>query len=313
MKFYKYITGLIITGLLFTSSCKDTSTLVINPDDVSNGVFVTMDVINAVLDATDLANAAFTATVDAPSENVASYDIQVARTSGGVTSDTVDLKSYTSFPVDISLSAAEIASVLGLTTGDFGAGDKFDFVCSATGTDGLVATFDNLDQDAAGNAAQRQGFNYSAYVACPQDLDGPLAGDYTALSAGTNTDGQLPNPAVDIEADVTVVFDGGLDYIMENSFAGMYELWYCAPYGYCFANDNAFINVCGNLSGNFTDSWGLTYPIDGTLDESTGVITYHYINAFGDEITTVLTPATAKSNKSYSNIKTTSDVLLQRN
>lgn len=167
MKFYKYITGLIITGLLFTSSCKDTSTLVINPDDVPNGVFVYVDIETPVINITDLAGSSFQATVTAPSENVSSYDMSVCWVSGGVASDTVVLKSYTSFPASVSVNASELATALGVTINQFLAGDAFNIISSVTGSNGKVATIDNLDQDAAGNPGQRQGFNYTIFISCP--------------------------------------------------------------------------------------------------------------------------------------------------
>lgn len=115
-----------------------------------------------------------------------------------------------------------------------------------------------------------------------------LAGKYDVVSNGTNTDG-IP-PAVDHADVVTITSTGVFTYSIDRGFCGVLELWYCGPYGYCFDNPQDFADLCGVLSGTFGDSWGMTYPMDGTVDQATGVITYHWINAWGDEVTSVMTP-----------------------
>lgn len=122
------------------------------------------------------------------------------------------------------------------------------------------------------------------FVGCPTDL----AGLYTMVTNGTNTDGSPP--AVDHTITAEIVHNGGLAYTIDQGFGGVYSLWYCGPYGYCWDNAQVFLDICGELQATFADSWGMAYPIDGSVDEATGVITYHYINAWGDELTSVLTP-----------------------
>lgn len=167
MKFYKYIIGLIITGLLFTTSCKDESTLIINPNEVPKGVFLYLDVETPVIDISDLAGSSFKGTVTAPSENVVSYDMSVCWVSNGVASDTVPLKNYTSFPANVTVNATELAAALGVTTDQFLAGDAFNIISTATGLEGNIVSIDNLDQDAAGNPGEKQAFNYTIFISCP--------------------------------------------------------------------------------------------------------------------------------------------------
>ena len=137
---------------------------------------------------------------------------------------------------------------------------------------------------------------HSVQVTCLSDL----AGDYSVVSSGTSTD---TNPAtvtpindyaygvVTIEETAPGIYaiGGGADY-----FGGLYEQWYCAPYGSCFDfGSGEFQDICDNLAsvGNWASAFGGdNFPVSGTRDPDTGVITMTWTNAFGDQGTNVYTP-----------------------
>lgn len=174
--------GFILLGVLFSMSCRDDSTLVVNPNDIPHGVYVYMDINTGVLDVTSLATTAFTATIVAPSNNVASLALEVSWVSGGVASDTVHLATYTSFPFDLSISAVQLGTALGVDYNTFLAGDRFNIISTATGTDGSVVTWDNLDQDAGTNPGEKQAFNYHFFVGCPVQVIADAAGTWNVTN-----------------------------------------------------------------------------------------------------------------------------------
>lgn len=308
---------IVITfGILLFSSCQEGGTSMPDMLSSANKNMQMTDDGDPMIPFLDpaLFNSGFSLDVISDDE-VASVEIFVEfyRIGSGFR-DTASFVNQTTFPVTYSLNLQSIADLFpdssSVILNDLNGGDYFRFytgnifmadgreileeysfdiqsVSETTGNDTII------ELNPTGHSPALQNINatnwlqeYTYFVGCPTDL----AGTYDALSSGTNTDSQLPNPAVDIYDEVTITHNGGLSYTIDRGFCGMYELWYCAAYGYCWDNAQNFLDICGELQGNFADSWGQVYPIDGSVDETTGVITYHYFNAWGDEITSVLTP-----------------------
>lgn len=166
MKKIILILTVICTGAMFFS-CEEEekNPWVVHLDPANDGVFLTVAKENIVIDFTD-PSSTFNFSVDAPSDNVASYDLRVARSSGGVVSDTVALTSATTFPASFQIGADDLAAAFGLQPSDLQAGDRFDFVGSATGTNGQVADISNLNGD-AGGPGQFNAFQFNTFLSCP--------------------------------------------------------------------------------------------------------------------------------------------------
>ena len=176
---FKFLICFVLLGLLFFSvwSCRDDSKLPIDMDEIPYGIFIAGEMVTPILDVTNLDNSQIEYEIEAPSNNVSKYDVYVCRQSGVDFSDTVFVKSYSTFPILVELSAAEIATGLGITNADYVPGDILNFIGIATGSNGETASFDDLDQDVGTNPGERQGFNFTGYVSCPFDAQ-EAAGTY---------------------------------------------------------------------------------------------------------------------------------------
>ena len=120
---------------------------------------------------------------------------------------------------------------------------------------------------------------------CPSEL----AGTYDVLSSGSSTDGApVNNPVVDFSYQVTLAKTGEHTYTVSDIFAGVYIEWYCDAYGYCTETPATITDVCGNLSGSFTDGFDSAVTITGTNNYD-GTLTITWENAYGDTATATYT------------------------
>lgn len=120
---------------------------------------------------------------------------------------------------------------------------------------------------------------------CPSDL----AGVYNVVSSGTSTDGApANNPLVDLAYEVTVTQTGPTTYTISDGFAGVYQDWYCAPYGYCFETEGNFTDTCGSLAGEWVEGFNSEVVLTGT-DNFDGTLSISWSNGFGDQATAVYT------------------------
>ncbi len=184
MKNLKFIATFICALVLF-ASCEDEDKRLLpfgEPGAVEGraGVFVTADVTVAVIDGNDVANGTFEFTVGAPNNNVASFDIIAQRRTpapASTQSEYALIKTVTEFPSDVVITTEELASAFGLTVSELGLGDTFVFRNVATGTQGEIVEFDDLDADLQSEAGQMQGFGLSTLIVCPLP-DGYATGEY---------------------------------------------------------------------------------------------------------------------------------------
>lgn len=162
-----------------------------------DGSFVTIEFDNLILDVTDLDNTAITGVLKAPVPNVASYELQVARSAGGVLSDYVTVYTTDTFPANFSIDLADLSGALGLEISDFGAGDRFDFQATSTSTSGSVTEFALLNDDLQAEPGQLQSYQFTSFISCPFSTDEAL-GTYTF----TNCDlgGQCNNTEFEVIA-----------------------------------------------------------------------------------------------------------------
>lgn len=177
---YKFYTTLFLSMLLFFN-CEDNEK---NPLPATiDGSFVTIEFDNLILDVSDLANSAIIGTLKAPVANVASYDLEVRRTSEGASSDYFPVYSATTFPADMVLTPADLAAAVGITEADLLAGDRFDFQATSTSTDGVLTTFSSLNVDLQSEVGQLQSYQYTSYISCPFDRDATI-GTWELIDGG---------------------------------------------------------------------------------------------------------------------------------
>lgn len=107
-----------------------------------------------------------------------------------------------------------------------------------------------------------------------------LSGTYDVVSNGDNTDGQPA--AVNVLATVTLTDNGDGTYTISDGGAGVYQFWYCAPYGACsdvpvtLSRDD-----CGGLTGSGTGPFGEPVDVTGT-DNNDGTMDISWVNGFDD-------------------------------
>lgn len=159
----KRIFLLLMTVAFF--SCEDESRIP-TPDRVE-GAFVFIDKTKPVIDVTQIATSTFEGVLNNPSGNVVKYDLYVRRVSGGVAGDYALLESITSFPYNLSVSAGEVATVLGLQLSDILPGDRFDFWAETFDTNNVKTTFNELSSFAQAEVGIKQAYQYNTYVSCP--------------------------------------------------------------------------------------------------------------------------------------------------
>lgn len=129
---------------------------------------------------------------------------------------------------------------------------------------------------------------HSIQITCPSDL----AGTYSYVSSGTSTDPCCPN-RVDLTGTVTITV--GVDditYGISDYSMGLYDAWYGPAYNLAPGSTPGNIqDVCGTISLlTASEAYGNTLTGTGTIDATTGVISYVWSNGWGDEGTATLTP-----------------------
>lgn len=177
---YKFSFILLLLGLTLTSCEDNEKSPFPAPRD---GSFVSVVFDNLILDVTQLDVTAITGTLRAPVANVATYDLEVRRTSGGVSSEFVDVLTVDAFPGEFSISLADLGVALGLEVSDFEAGDRFDFQATSTSIDGTVTNFADLNQDLQAEFGQLQSYQFTSFISCPFSVDEAL-GTYTLTACG---------------------------------------------------------------------------------------------------------------------------------
>ncbi|WP_378177801.1 hypothetical protein [Aquimarina sp. SS2-1] len=222
------------------------------------------EITTPVIDVTNLDGSAYEAVIVAPFDNIASYAIRVNRNGG----DFFPLRTVTEFPLNLSVTAADLATALGLTVPDLQPGDKFDFIATITDTNGVV--FDGGDQTQflgdISNPGLAQALNYTTFISCPFNA-ADAAGTYTITVDGFGTSvGDLtfevvagpgenqitmvnpfdhPNPDTGLQ-DYSVTID--VDPTTGVASIERQPAWHCdnfgCPYGEGRVNGGGFVFSC---------------------------------------------------------------------
>lgn len=286
MKIVRYLSILLLVALVF--SCE--KPMLVTIDDIPRGIFVTLELENNNINSGDVEGTPIAGTFDAPASNVAKHDIFVKRIydRGESETDYVFLESVTSFPYEFSVSGNELADLFGVPLEEI-FGNFFEFDCEATGLNGQLASWDNLDSDLVGSPQQLQGFRFRGAVVCPSDPN-VIVGTYTAVSDGVFID--FPGePVSGFEHTITISTTEEEGFYSISCFSfGLYDYFF-GTVGWIPAGDweGTIQDVCGTFFiTNTFDPWGDTISGEFTFNED-GTITVVGGNTYGDIWTTVLT------------------------
>ncbi len=222
--------------------------------------------------------------------NVTSMNVVGFYFKGATVERAILASNVTTFPATITLSQQDLIdkfSVLN-TIDDFELGDQLKISSEVTLADGTVLNLltaegaSNYGQDIANSGLYSVVQTYN--VSCPSDLGGV----YSVVSSGSSTDGGATNnPSVDFAYTTTLTDNGGGSYTLSDAFGGLYINWYTV-FGLDFEVDADISDVCGTLSGAFTDPFGGAVELSGTVNED-GTLTINFTNEFGDMGTSVYT------------------------
>lgn len=230
--------------------------------------------------------------------DVASYDLQVTydpesgNSIGPVTlrsfssSEFQDLSSGFKGIENITITANDLFSAVGISEADIDVFDDFDIVGTLTDNAGNVWGASNSAPPVRG-AAFRGHFDFTRSVGCASDI----GGSYTSVSTMISTDGCCPDE-ITVNSSVTLSDNGGGVYTISDFTAGTYLENYDV-YGVTAGTNTArnLTDICNEISGSFADVFsGSTINVTGSRDDATGVITYDWDNSFGDTGTVILTP-----------------------
>lgn len=290
MKKIKYIV-FAITSLVILASCdNDGGTSVIPLDEGAAPNMVKVGTTDQIIDLIKVTNGepvslGFTAEV--AQGNPVSTDIVGIYTA--ITGEVyrADLFANATLPSEFTLTVPEIVGAFSELTSadDIQVGDVLTITARFTMDNGSVLEILSPDGVSGGtgtNIATTVLFNtlINYPVSCPSDL----AGNYTVVSSGFSTDGApVNNPLVDFAYDIVLTDNGGGSYTISDGVAGVYQDWYCAPYGYCFETAGNFTDVCGTLSGSWTEAFGCQVDLTGQVNEDM-TLTIQWVNCFGDTI-----------------------------
>jgi hypothetical protein len=166
-------------------------------------------------------------------------------------------------------------------------GNFFVFNCQATGTDGSIATYDNLHPDLIGSGEQLQGFRFRGQVICPSDPS-VIVGTYSTITSGILPDGGSGFVFEDLESEITITTsdEEGFYTISDYTF-GVYDAYYGTD-----TDGNlpgTIQDVCGQFFiTNTLDPWNETVSGVFTFNDD-GTITVEGGTTFGEVWTAVLT------------------------
>jgi len=289
MKNFKFIT-LALTFTICFLSCEDnggTSNIPLNDGAVPNLTkSTTSDAFFNLIRLNNGENVSIDFNAEVAQGNPASTDIVGSyKTAGGVVYNAI-LFSDVTLPQDFSLSISDIVTAFSEinVASEIEVGDVLTLTTRFTMNDGTILNILNEDGTSSVSSNIQTTVLFDSIISYPVSCPSDLGGTYNVVSSGFSTDGApINNPLVNFPYTVTVTDVGGGSYTISDGVAGVYQDWYCAPYGYCFETEGNFTDVCNSLSGSWTEAFGCPVELIGTVNAD-GTLTISWSNCFGDTI-----------------------------
>lgn len=291
-------------GFLGLMGCEDENlSPVLTFDNAGKGAYVRLvEETPRFIDFFDIQNSVYTYSIEFVDVNqgqdVQSYDLQLLYDAaegedvGPVNflsfsaADFVDMPSGFKGLQDIQIRPSDLFAAAGIAESDVAIFDEFQIIGTITTSDGQIFGQDNSTSSVTGTSFAGH-FNFTRTVSCSSDL----GGTYDAIGSMISTDGCCPDE-VTSSAVVTLTDEGGGVYNISDFSAGTYLTNYDV-YGVSAATDlstSGFIDVCNVIQGSGTEVFGAGVEFTGAVDPATGVITFSWVNGFGDTGEVTMTP-----------------------
>lgn len=156
----KIILRLLIIVFIVSSCSKDEG---LNPlATIVPGQYVRLDITNGYMDYANINNTFFGGKLTTPSKGISKFDLYIRYTNNnGITnSNYVLLKSITTFPTDLQITPAEIATALNIPVLSLNKGDKFRFLGYSYDENGNVCDYNKLSSVLKTQAAMKQAYKF---------------------------------------------------------------------------------------------------------------------------------------------------------
>jgi hypothetical protein len=323
-KLRKYLLAMLV-AVFAASSCTDFVDPAIPYNGFETGVYLrTLETKSNTFNYFDLANASFGIVVEVVDEDggklLQDVDVLVRHRRGQTLSNEVSIRKITasefkpapypnrnfppaperSFPWnEITVTATETLSKLGMTIDDVDGGDFFEFRLELHDTKGRTFTNSNQSGDVGGGAYYASPFFYRVAVVCPSELAGTFAaqtvgaGPWGCTSEWTGTvkwvhegNGVYNIIAVDANGTDQVDFSMGAYWVCYGATATL-------PGG-----DLKIADACGKLRYTGQSRWGETYTFNN-LTVNGKTLTIDWVNDYGEGGVTTLT----RTDKDWPNLK----------
>jgi hypothetical protein len=303
MKFIKYSLGMLVTMLVFITSCTDFVEPRIPYSTFDTGAYLrTTARTSTSFNFFDLANSKFDITVEAvDAENgttVDNVEVRVRRRRlipgvglqfvpaagpGGAVNDvllkTIPGSAFTLTPdskflrTQIVVTAPEALSALGLTAAQVNGGDVFEIRLKLTDKKGRVFNDVNASADIKGGLFYASPFLYNVGVVCPSDLGGTY--DFVQVDQ-TSPYGTCPGNTFSGKITWTPIA-GTTSYAISDVSYGM-----LGCQGTPTAGAGVRINdACGLLSYSGADGFGGVYTFNFVSNNGTDLV-FTWTNNFGE-------------------------------
>lgn len=240
----------------FVDNAFDVKGAIVSVDEVGQGFYNLNDINSAFVDFS----------ISTKGESASEVKVYKSFNGGDkVLHTTVNPPATLNIPIDAAIEG------LGVAKDDLAVGDVISYSFEP-----VTASGSNLS-----------GATFDAVLSCPSTL----AGTYMGETSGQSTDDCCPG-TVSASKEVTLTDDGNGNYTISDFSAGLYFEWY-EVYGITADYDlsGGITDVCSKISGEFPEPFGTNVTItSGSVDPSTGAITYTWVNGYDDTATVTLTP-----------------------
>jgi hypothetical protein len=159
MKKSVFLLILLISAFTFHSCEKDES---LDPRaQLIPGLYARLDITNKVINPNDFTNSYFGGLLTSPSGKIVKYNLYVRKSDGVGSTNSVLLKSITTFPYDLKIYASDLQTVLNSPVEN---GNNFFFWAESFDKDGNRADYYSLSATVQGAPGMKQAYRFSTTV-----------------------------------------------------------------------------------------------------------------------------------------------------